>query len=70
MPMFIVDSVMDDSEQVQPILNYLLRKRKFFAANSVPTLKSDTSYETTPYSIQSDDVYMPQNNRFYKLLVE
>lgn len=70
MPVFIVGSSMDGNEISQPALGYLLRSRKYFAGDSVPTQISDSSYETTPYPIQSDDVYASQNNRFYKLLVD
>lgn len=70
-PVFIVDSSFDENGIVQPAINYILRKRKFAApADLFPTPKPDTSYETTHYSIQSDDVYVPPNNPFYKFLME
>lgn len=61
---------MDGKERPQSALSYLLRSRQFFVADSDPTPNPDSSYETTPYSIQSDDVYLPQNSRFYKSLVD
>lgn len=69
-PVFVVAPSMDARERAQPAWNYLLRKRKLFATDLVPTQIPDTDHKTTPYSIRSDDVYVPRNNRFYKLLVE
>lgn len=59
---------MDGNERAQPVLRYLLRPRKLFGADSDPTPNPSLSFETTPYPLQSDDVYVPRNNRFYKLL--
>lgn len=66
-PMFIVNPSMRESERPRPGLKYLLRKRKFFASDPVPvpTADPDTEFGTTPYSVQSDDVHVPKNNRFY-----
>lgn len=71
MPLYIDDQSMNEHERAPPALNYLLRNHKYFPADLIPTQNSDMNYETTPYSIfQSDEVYVPRNNRFYKVLVD
>lgn len=72
MPVFIEDESLDENERLHPALNYLPRKRKFLAAlDPVPAQNSDTEhYETTPFPVRSDDVYVPRTNRFYNSLAD